>query len=80
MGAQRLDKENRSTALRQQAMRNTNPKYILRNYLAQQAIDKATQQNNFSDIERLLTLLQSPYTEHCDCEEYAKAPPEWGTN
>ncbi len=43
-----------------QRMNRVNPKYVLRNYLAQTAIEKA-QQKDFSEIDRLLTLLQNPY-------------------
>ena len=38
-------------------MNRVNPKYVLRNYLVQTAIEKA-QQKDFSEIDRLLTLLQ----------------------
>ena len=40
-------------------MNRVNPKYVLRNYLAQTAIEKA-QQKDYSEIDRLLTLLQNP--------------------
>ena len=43
-------------------MNRINPKYVLRNYLAQTAIEKA-QQKDFSEIDRLLTLLQNPYSD-----------------
>lgn len=58
-------------------MNEVNPRYVLRNYLAQTAIEKA-QQKDFSEIERLLTLLQSPYSEHPGMESYAAPPPNWG--
>ncbi len=58
-------------------MRKVNPKYILRNYLAQLAIEKA-EQGDFSEVERLATLLQSPFDEHIDHEAYANLPPDWG--
>ena len=54
-----------------------NPKYILRNYLAQGAIEKA-QQKDYSEIHRLLTLLRNPYSEQAGMESYAAAPPNWG--
>ena len=43
-------------------MNRINPKYVLRNYLAQTAIEKA-QQKDFLEIDRLLTLLQNPYSD-----------------
>ncbi|KEQ16527.1 hypothetical protein GZ78_22020 [Endozoicomonas numazuensis] len=62
---------------RQQKMKQVNPKYILRNYLAQNAIEKA-EKGDYSEIEQLMTVLQSPYDEHPDLEHYAQKPPEWG--
>jgi uncharacterized protein YdiU (UPF0061 family) len=58
-------------------MNRVNPRYVLRNYLAQTAIEKA-QQKDFSEIDRLLTLLQDPYSDRPDMDAYAAAPPNWG--
>ena len=58
-------------------MNRVNPKYVLRNYLAQVAIEKA-QQKDFSEIERLYTLLQHPYSDQPGMEAYAAPPPNWG--
>ncbi len=58
-------------------MNRVNPKYILRNYLAQQAIDKA-EAGDYSEIETLHRLLQRPFDEHPELEHYAEAPPDWG--
>ncbi|EGR1099015.1 YdiU family protein [Vibrio cholerae] len=66
-----------STRERCQAMRQVNPKYILRNYLAQQAIEFA-ERGDFEEMQRLATVLASPYAEHPEFERYAKLPPEWG--
>lgn len=60
-----------------QKMQKSNPKFILRNYLAQIAIDKA-EQGDYSEIERLMKVLSSPFAEHPEYEDYAKLPPEWG--
>ena len=54
-----------------------NPKYILRNYLAHQAIKKA-EQNDFSEIEVLMKLLSQPFEEHLEYENYAESSPDWG--
>jgi hypothetical protein len=62
---------------RQARMDRVNPKYVLRNYLAQVAIEKA-QQKDFSEIERLYTLLQHPYSDQPGMEAYAAPPPNWG--
>ena len=58
-------------------MNRVNPKYVLRNYLAQTAIEKA-QQKDFSEIDRLLTLLHNPYSDQPGMDVYAASPPNWG--
>ncbi len=58
-------------------MSRVNPNYVLRNYLAQHAIEKA-QQRDYSEINRLLDLLRDPYTDRPDMEPYAAAPPDSG--
>ncbi|MBU2711986.1 protein adenylyltransferase SelO [Zooshikella harenae] len=57
-------------------MKSVNPKYILRNYLAQIAIEKA-EQKDFSEIDKLLKILSTPYDEQPENEEYAKQAPAW---
>ena len=73
---QRLTLENREDARRKQAMDKVNPKYVLRNYLAQIAIDKA-QNKDFSEVKNLLNILQRPYDEQPEHEKYAALPPDW---
>ena len=75
--AERLRAERSRDDDRQQAMNRVNPKYVLRNYLAQAAIEKA-QQKDFAEIDRLLALLQHPYTDQPGMEGYAAPPPNWG--
>lgn len=58
-------------------MRKTNPKYILRNYIAQIAIDKAEREQDYTEIDKLITILQNPYDEHPDMKHYAGLPPDW---
>ena len=67
-----LDDQNR-----QKRMKQVNPKFILRNYLAQQAIEKA-ETGDYQEIDNLMNVLVSPYDEHPDFEHYAQKPPEWG--
>ena len=74
---QRLLLEGRTDTERQSAMLRQNPKYILRNYLAQIAINKADN-GDYSEVKRLLQLLQSPYEEWPEHEAYAGLPPDWG--
>lgn len=57
-------------------MNAVNPKYVLRNYLAQQAIDKATQ-GDFSEVDKLLQILRNPYAEQPDYQHYFAKRPEW---
>ncbi|MCZ2720436.1 protein adenylyltransferase SelO family protein [Marinomonas sp. 15G1-11] len=57
-------------------MLKTNPKFILRNYLAQHAIE-AAEQGNYLPFRRLLYVLQTPFEEHPESEELSFRPPEW---
>ena len=75
--ADRLNREKSRDEERSLRMNRVNPKYVLRNYLAQQAIEKA-QQKNYSEVDRLLTLLQNPYSEQPGMNAYAAPPPNWG--
>ncbi|MGJ8686570.1 MAG: protein adenylyltransferase SelO [Spongiibacteraceae bacterium] len=58
-------------------MKAVNPKYTVRNYLLQEAIEKA-EQGDYSEVETLLTLAQSPFDEHPNFERYATEAPDWG--
>lgn len=58
-------------------MRMVNPKYVLRNYLLQNAIDKA-EQGDYADIEQLARVLAAPFDEHPEDEMLAQLPPAWG--
>lgn len=74
----RLVAENIDFDTRKHAMNKANPKYILRNYLAQQAIDSATQHSDYSAVNHLLAILQHPYDEQPENDNYATDPPDWG--
>lgn len=73
----RLQREGSYDDERCTRMNRVNPKYVLRNYLAQTAIEKA-QNKDFSEIARLFTALQTPFTEQPGLESYALPPPNWG--
>ena len=74
---ERLKRNLMDNHTRSQAMKQVNPKFILRNYLAQQTIEQA-EQGNYKPIEELLSVLESPYDEHPEYEHFAVAPPDWG--
>jgi len=74
--ASRLKKDGIPQQTRQQQMNRVNPKYVLRNYLAQQAIDKA-EQGDFSRIHELLDLVRRPYDEQPENDKFAARRPEW---
>jgi uncharacterized protein YdiU (UPF0061 family) len=75
----RLGQENSDDAQRQPAMQAVNPKYVLRNYLAQVAIEKA-QAKDFSEVENLRKLLEKPFDEQPKNEKYAELPPDWASH
>ncbi len=61
---------------RQASMARVNPKFVLRNYLAQLAIDRAEQGDN-GLIEELLQVLQKPYDEQTEKDHLAQKRPDW---
>lgn len=77
---QRLQKDyvvhGETNGQRKARMNAVNPKYVLRNYLAQQAIDKATA-GDYSEVEKLLQLLRNPYDEQPEHQQYFARRPEW---
>lgn len=73
---QRIQQETLSEHARQQQMLAVNPKFVLRNYLLQQAIKQA-EQGDYSEVQKLYALLQAPFDEQLDFEQYAQRPPEW---
>ncbi|WP_343587184.1 YdiU family protein [Herbaspirillum sp.] len=76
---QRLRAENSDDASRRLAMHAVNPKYVLRNYLAQVAIDRALQKD-FSEVEKLQAILRRPFDEQPEHEKYADLPPDWASH
>jgi hypothetical protein len=73
----RLQAEHSVDQARKLAMDRVNPKYILRNYLAQVAISKAEKERDYSEVDRLLHLLARPFDEQPEMESYAAPAPEW---
>ena len=66
----------RPFAERRAAMHAVNPWFVLRNYVAQQAIDAATA-GDFTVVRTLLDVLRDPYTEQPPHRQYALRRPEW---
>ena len=60
-------------------MLKTNPKYVLRNHLGEQAI-RAAKLKDFSEVSTLLMLLETPCEEHPGFEAYADFPPDWASS
>ena len=57
-------------------MDSTNPKYVLRNYMAQLAIDAANNED-YSILEELYELLKNPYSEQTEQEKWYAKRPDW---
>lgn len=74
--AARLKEETTSYDQRKEQMNNVNPKYVLRNYMAQLAIDKADNED-YSLIEELYQLIKTPYSEQPNFEHWFAKRPEW---
>jgi len=74
--AQRLANDGVADAERRARMDRTNPLYVLRNHLAEEAI-RAAKQGDAGKIDILLGLLHDPYTEREGHEAYAALPPDW---
>lgn len=76
---ERLSQESITDEARQEAMNLVNPKYVLRNYMAQEAIDAANN-GDYSVINELYELLKQPYTEQPEMEKWFAKRPEWARN
>lgn len=75
----RLQKEKVSDANRKVKMNAVNPKYVLRNYMAQLAID-ASDKGDYKLIDTFFQLLKKPYEEQSENEKWFAKRPEWARN
>ncbi|MBV1961130.1 MAG: YdiU family protein, partial [Immundisolibacteraceae bacterium] len=73
---QRLVAENADDSARRSLMNRTNPKYLLRNYLAQQVIDEA-EQGNYEPLQELFEVIKNPYDEQPEFDHYSEKRPDW---
>jgi len=74
---ERLSAEASEDAARGVRMRRVNPAYVLRNHVAQRAIERA-QGGDYAEVDALLELLRRPFDERPGMERYAEPPPEGG--
>ncbi len=72
----RLSENSFSNDARIKLMNSVNPKYVLRNYLAQLAIDKSTE-GDHSLVNELLDVMRRPYDEQPEKERFAQKRPNW---
>lgn len=72
----RLRQEGRTNDTRRQQMNAVNPKYVLRNYLAQLAIDEA-EQGDYALLRETLDVLRRPYDDQPDKCRFAQKRPDW---
>ena len=71
----RLEQNNTSQEERHKEMLKTNPKYVLKNYMLQEAIDQA-EQGEFGLVDDLFKIAQDPYGEHKEFERWAGVTPD----
>lgn len=76
---QRLLAESSLDAERRQRMNRVNPWMVLRNHLAQRAIEQA-QQGDFAEVRRLRLALEQPFSEQPQHPHYADFPPDWASS
>jgi uncharacterized protein YdiU (UPF0061 family) len=71
----RLMQNESSETKRHEAMLRTNPKYVLKNYMLQEAID-AAEEGSYQLIDDLFTIAKEPFAEHPQFEHWAGPTPE----
>ena len=74
----RVAQDGRDDDTRRVAMKAVNPKYILRNHLAEAAI-VAARDKDWTEVRRLAAVLERPFDDQPEFERYADLPPEWAS-
>lgn len=74
--SRRVRRDSRPAKRRREQMNTTNPRYVLRNYLAHRAIERS-EQGDHSMVMELLDVMRNPYDEQPEYEEYATRRPAW---
>ena len=75
---ERVERDENNDEERLELMQKTNPRYILRNWIAQKALEMA-EQDDFTEVQFLLELFKNPYKINKIAEQkgYAQKPPGW---
>ncbi|MDP3286847.1 MAG: YdiU family protein [Methyloversatilis sp.] len=72
----RLAREGSRDAVRKPAMRAVNPRYVLRNWMAEAAIRRA-REGDFGEVRAVFDCLRRPFDDQPACARYAAPPPDW---
>lgn len=70
-----IEKQNQDFLKMKELMKKTNPKFVIKNYMLQDAIKKA-EQGDFKLVNDLLNIAQKPFDEHKEYEKYANPTPK----
>lgn len=76
---ERVEQDNLDAQYRMDLMNKVNPKFVLRNYLSQQAIELA-EKGDYSMIHDLLKVMSAPYSEQPEFDSFAQKRPKWAEN